>query len=137
MNTIGIKGITTTTSTMMNKSKTIGMSILLIQNLMTTTLTIWYSIIAMAGVAIDDVRYAQMTMLFKKSSLKYHLLMTNMIMLLIFLGIWLFNKKLHDSNFLKMLGLEQPLVNSLILLLFGGYNMARDILMTYHKLGLL
>jgi hypothetical protein len=33
--------------------------------------------------------------------------------------------------------LEQPLVNSLILLLFGGWNMARNIPMTYHKLGLL
>jgi hypothetical protein len=27
-----------------------------------------------------------------------------------------------------------PLMNSLILLLFGGWNMARNILMTYHKL---
>jgi hypothetical protein len=46
-------------------------------------------------------------------------------------------KNLHALNFLKMLGLEQPLVNSLILLLFGGWNMARNILMAYHKLGLL
>jgi hypothetical protein len=37
---------------------------------MTTTLAIWYSIIAMAGMAIDDVRYATMTMLFINSSLK-------------------------------------------------------------------
>jgi hypothetical protein len=59
---------------MMNRSKTIEMS-LLIQNLMTTMLAIWYSIIAMAGVAIDDVRYATMMMLFINSSLKYHLLM--------------------------------------------------------------
>jgi hypothetical protein len=73
--------------------------------------------------AIDDVRYATMTMLFINSSLKYHLLMANMIMMLIFLGNWLLNKKLHALNFLKMLGLEQPLVNSLILLLFGGWNM--------------
>jgi hypothetical protein len=42
---------------------------------MTTMLAIWYSIIAMAGVAIDDVRYATMMMLFINSSLKYHLLM--------------------------------------------------------------
>jgi hypothetical protein len=42
----------------------IGMSILLIQNLMTTTLAIQYSIIAMAGVAIDDVRYTTMMMFF-------------------------------------------------------------------------
>jgi hypothetical protein len=55
---------------MMNRSTTIGMSILLIQNLMTTTLTIWYNIIAMAGMAIDDVRYTMMMMLFTKSSLK-------------------------------------------------------------------
>jgi hypothetical protein len=41
---------------MMNRSMTIGMTILLIQNLMTTTLTVRYSIIAMAGVAINDVR---------------------------------------------------------------------------------
>jgi hypothetical protein len=61
----------------------------------------------------------------------------NMILMLIFLGNWLLNKNLHALNFLKMLGLEQPLVNSLILLLFGGWNMARNILMTYHKLGLL
>jgi hypothetical protein len=60
-----------------------------------------------------------------------------MIPMLIFLGNWLLNKNLHALNFLKMLGLEQPLVNSLILLLFGGWNMARNILMTYHKLGLL
>jgi hypothetical protein len=132
----GIKGITTTT-TMMNRSTIIGMSILLIQNLMTTTLVVWYSIITMAAMAIDNVRYATMTMLFINSSLKYHLLMANMILMLIFLGNWLLNKNLHALNFLKMLGLEQPLVNSLILLLFGGWNMARNILMTYHKLGLL
>jgi hypothetical protein len=63
--------------------------------------------------------------------------MANMILILIFLRNWLLNKNLHALNFLKMLGLEQPLVNSLILLLFGGWNMARNILMTYHKLGLL
>jgi hypothetical protein len=97
-------------------------------------LTIWYNIIAMAGVAIDDVRYATMTMFFINSSLKYHLLMANMILMLIFLRNWLLNKNLHALNFLKMLGLEQPLVNSLILLLFGGWNMARNILMTYTNL---
>jgi hypothetical protein len=122
---------------MMNRSTTIGMSILLIQNLMTTTLAVRYSIIAMAGMAIDDVRYATMMMLFINSNLKYHLLMANMILMLIFLGNWLLNKNLHALNFLKMLGLEQPLVNSLILLLFGGWNMARNMLMTCHKLGLL
>jgi hypothetical protein len=68
------------------------MSILLIQNLMTTMLTVWYSIIVMAGIAIDDVRYGTMTMLFINSNLKYHLLMANMIMMLIFLGNWLFKK---------------------------------------------
>jgi inner membrane protein involved in colicin E2 resistance len=78
-----------------------------------------------------------MTMFFINSSLKYHLLMANMILMLIFLGNWLLNKKLHALNFLKMVGLEQPLVNFLILLLFGGWNMARNILMTYHTLGLL
>jgi hypothetical protein len=104
---------------------------------MTTTFVVRYSIITMAGMAIDDVRYATMMMLFRNSRLKYHLLMANMIMMLIFLGNWLLNKNLHALNFLKMLGLEQPLVNSLILLLFGGWNMARNILMTYHKLGLL
>jgi hypothetical protein len=62
--------------------------------------------------------------------------MANMILMLIFLGNWLLNKKLHALNFLKI-GLEQPLVNSLILLLFGRWNMARNILMTYHKLVLL
>jgi hypothetical protein len=133
---IGIKGITTTT-TMMNRSKTIGMSILLIQSLMTMTLAVQYSIITMAGVAIDDVRYTTMMMLFINSSLKYHLLIANMILMLIFLRNWLLNKNLHALNFLKMIGLEQPLVNSLILLLFGGWNMARNILMTYHKPGLL
>jgi hypothetical protein len=122
---------------MMNRSTTIGMSILLIQNLMTTTLTVRYSIIAMAGMAIDAVRYATMMMLFINSSLKYHLLMANMIVMLIFLENWLLNKNLHALNFLKILGLEQPLMNSLILLLFGGWNMARNILMTYYKLGLL
>jgi hypothetical protein len=120
----------------MNRSTTIGMSILLIQNLMTKTLVIWYSIFALAGMAINDERYATMTMVFINSSLKYHLLMANMILMLIFLGNWLLNKNLHAVDFLKMLGLEQPLVNSLILLLFGGWNMARNILMTYHKLGL-
>jgi hypothetical protein len=104
---------------------------------MTTTLAVWYSIITMAGMAIDDVRYATMRILFINSSLKYHLLMANMILMLIILGNWLLNKNLHALNFLKMLGLKQPLVNSLILLLFGGWNMARNMLMTYHKLGLL
>jgi hypothetical protein len=94
---------------------------------MTTTLAVRYSIITMAGMAIDDVRYATMTMLFINSSLKYHLLMANMIQMLIFLRNWLLNKNLHALNFLKMLGLEQPLVNSLILLLVGGWNMARNI----------
>jgi hypothetical protein len=60
-----------------------------------------------------------------------------MILMLIFLGDWLLNKNLHALNFLKMLGLEHPLVNSVILLLFGGWDIARNILMTYHKLGLL
>jgi hypothetical protein len=78
-----------------------------------------------------------MMMLFINSRLKYHLLMTNMILMLIFLRNWLLNKNLHALNFLKMLELERPLVNSLILPLFGGWNMARNILMTYHKLGLL
>jgi hypothetical protein len=105
---------------MMNRLKTIGMSILLIQNLMTTTLTVRYSIIAMAGVAIDDVRYATMMILFINSSSRYHLLIANMILMLKFLGNWLLNKNLHALNFLKMIGLELPLVNSLILLLFGG-----------------
>jgi hypothetical protein len=70
----GIKGITTTT-TMMNRSTTIGMSILLIQNLMTRMLAVRYSIFAMAGMGINDERYATMMMLFINSSLKYHLLM--------------------------------------------------------------
>jgi hypothetical protein len=102
-----------------------------------TTLVVRYSIIAMAGATIDDMRYATMMMLFINSNLKYHLLMPNIILMLIFLGNWLLNKNLHALNFLKMLGLEQALVNSLILLLFGGWNMTRNILMTYHKLGLL
>jgi hypothetical protein len=104
---------------------------------MTRMLAVQYSIFAMAGMAIDAERYATMMMLFINSSLKYHLLMANMIMMLIFLRNWMLNKNLHALNFLKVLGLEQPLVNSLILLLFGGWNMARNILMTYHKLGLL
>jgi hypothetical protein len=78
------------------------------------------SIIAIAGVAIDDVRYVTMTMLFINSSLRYNILMANMILMLIFLGNWPLNKNLHVLNYLKMVGLEQPLVNSLILLLFGG-----------------
>jgi hypothetical protein len=76
-----------------------------------------------------------MVMFFINSSLKYNILMANIILMLIFLGNWLLNNKLHPLNFLKMLGLEQPVVNSLILLMFGGWNMARNILMTYHKLG--
>jgi hypothetical protein len=59
---------------------------------MTTMLTIRYSIIAMAGMAIDDVRYATVTMLFINSSLKYQLLMANMILMLIFLGNWMLTK---------------------------------------------
>jgi hypothetical protein len=49
------------------------MSILLIQNLMTTTLAVRYTTIAMAGMAINDVTYATMPMLFINSCLKYHL----------------------------------------------------------------
>jgi hypothetical protein len=37
-------------------------------------------------VTIDDVRYTTMMMLFINSSLRYHLLMANMILILIFLG---------------------------------------------------
>jgi hypothetical protein len=55
-----------------------------------------------------------MTMLFINSSLRYHLLMANMTLMLIFLGNWSLNKNLHVFNSLKMLGLEEPLVNSLI-----------------------
>jgi hypothetical protein len=84
---------------------------------MTTMCTVQYSIIAMAGVAIGDVRYATMIMFFINSSLRYHL-MANIILMLIFLGNWPLNKNLHILNFLKMLGLDQPLVNYLILLLF-------------------
>jgi uncharacterized membrane protein len=83
-------------------------------------LTIRPSIIAMAGVASNDVRYTTMMMLFIHSGLRYHHLMANMIMMLIFLGNWPLNKNLHVLNSLKMLVLEQPQVNSLILLLFGG-----------------
>jgi hypothetical protein len=46
-------------------------------------------------------------------------------------------QKFTCFEFPKNARLEQPLVNYLILLLFGGWNMARNILMTYHKLGLL
>jgi hypothetical protein len=74
---------------------------------------------------------------FHKLKIKIPHLMANMILMLIFLGNCILNKKLHALNFLKIIGLEQPLVNSLILLLFGGWNMARNILMTYHKLVLL
>jgi hypothetical protein len=87
----GIKGITTTTI-MMNRLTIIGMSILLIRNLMTTMLAVRYSIIAMAGMAINDVRYETMMMLFINSNLKYHLLMANMILMLIFLQNWLLKK---------------------------------------------
>jgi hypothetical protein len=61
------------------------------------------NIIAMVGVAIDDVRYAIMMMLFINSSLRYHLLMANMILMLIFLGNWPLNKNLHVLSSLKML----------------------------------
>jgi hypothetical protein len=54
---------------------------------MTRTLAVRYSIFAMAGMAIDDERYATMTILFINSSLKYHLLVANMFLMLIFLGI--------------------------------------------------
>jgi hypothetical protein len=104
----------------MTRLKTNGMSILLIQNLTTTVLAVRPNIITEAGVAIDDVRYAIMMMLFINPSLRSHLLMANMILMLIFLGNWSLNKNFHVLNSLKMLGLEQPLVNSLILLLFGG-----------------
>jgi hypothetical protein len=83
-------------------------------------LTVQPSIIAMAGVAIDDVRYTITMMLLINSNLRYHLLLANMIQMLIFLGNCPLNKNLHVLNSPKMLGLEQPLVNSLILLLFGG-----------------
>jgi hypothetical protein len=79
---------------------------------MTRTLAVRYSIFAMAGMAIDDERYATMMILFINSSLKYHLLMANMILMLIFLGNWLLNKNLHALNFLKILGLEQTVVNT-------------------------
>jgi hypothetical protein len=61
------------------------------------------NIIAMVGVAIDDVRYAIMMMLFINSSLRYHLLMANMILMLIFLRNWPLNKNLHVLSSLKML----------------------------------
>jgi hypothetical protein len=57
---------------------------------------------------------------FHKLKFNVPLLMANMILMLIFLGNWSLNKNLHVLNSLKMLGLVQPLVNSLILLLFGG-----------------
>jgi hypothetical protein len=65
------KGITTTTTTTsINRLKTTGMSILLIQNLTTMMLAVRPSIIAMARVAIDNVRYTTMMMLFINSSLR-------------------------------------------------------------------
>jgi hypothetical protein len=68
---------------------------------MTMTLAVRYNIITMAGVAIDDVRYTTMTMLFINSSLKYHLLMANMILMFIFLKNWLLNKKFTCFEFPK------------------------------------
>jgi hypothetical protein len=104
----------------MNRLKTIGMIILLIQDMNTMMLTVRPSIITMAGLAVDDARYAILMMLFINSSLRYHLLMLNMILMHIFLGNWPLNKNLHVLNSLRMIGLEQPLVNLLILLPYGG-----------------
>jgi hypothetical protein len=89
-----------------DRMKIIGMSISLIRNMTTTMLTVRPSIIAMVGVAIDDMRYVTMTMIFINSSLRYHLFMANMILMLIFLGNGPLNKNLHVLNSLKMLGLE-------------------------------
>jgi hypothetical protein len=55
---------------MMNRLMTIGMSILLIQNLMTMTLNVRYSIVAMVGMTIDDVRYGNNDDTFHKLKFK-------------------------------------------------------------------
>jgi hypothetical protein len=64
-------------------------------------LTIRYIIFAMARVAIDDVRYATMMMLFINSILRYHLLMAKIILMYIFLGNWPLNKKITCFEFPK------------------------------------
>src|SRR6185369_12952850 len=71
-------------------------------------------------VDIVHVRYIIMTMLSVRLNLRYLLLMVNMTLMLILLGRWLLNKSLLVMIFLKMHVSGLQLVNSLILLPFGG-----------------
>jgi hypothetical protein len=71
---------------------------------------------------VDNVhmRYITMTLLSVRKNLRYPLLMVNIIPMFILLGRWLLNKSLLVIIFLKMHVLGLQLVNSLILLPFGG-----------------
>jgi hypothetical protein len=66
------------------------------------------------------VRYITMTMLSVRLNLRYPLLLVNMNLMLILLGRWLLNKSLLVMTYLKMHVLGLQLVNSPILLPFGG-----------------
>jgi hypothetical protein len=94
-----------------------------------------YVIIIEVWKAAIDVRYATM-MLLVRLNLRSLLLMVNMILMHTLLGSLLLIKSLHAMNFLRTLVLGLLLVNLLILHLFGGWNMLRNTLITYHALGM-
>jgi hypothetical protein len=93
--------------------------------------------ITIVKVRIVDVTYETMMMLLVRLNLRYLLLMVNLILMHTLHGRLLLIKNLHAMNFLRIKESGLQLVSSLILLLFGGYSMARKILITFHKLGML
>jgi hypothetical protein len=103
----------------------------------TLAITDGYALVLEVCMVFAHVRYTTMMMLSVRLNLRYLFLMVHMTLMHTLLEKFLLIKSLHAMIFLRMHVLGLLLVSSLILLLFGGQNMARKILMTCHKLGML
>jgi hypothetical protein len=104
----------------MSPSRTIGKTMLLIQNKKTGIDDGYVLIVEVWVDFAEDVRYMLKMMLLVRLKLKYLLLPVNMILMLTLLGRLLLIKNLNVMNFLRIHVLGLLLVSLLILFLFGG-----------------
>jgi hypothetical protein len=104
----------------MSPSRTIGKTMLLIQNKKTGIDDGYVLIVEVWVDSAEDVTYMLIMMLSVRLNLRYILLPVNMILILTLLGRLLLIKILNVMNFLRIHVLGLLLVSLLILLLFGG-----------------
>jgi hypothetical protein len=104
----------------MSPSRTIGKTMLLIQNRKIGINDGYVLIVEVWVDSTEDVRYMLKMMHLVIFNLRYLLLPVNMILMLTLLGRLLLIKNLNVMNFLRIHVLGQLLVSLLILLLFGG-----------------